>query len=60
MVAPGKRDPVVKQVVQKGEASFAFVFEHYELLHEGDTINTRLQQPASSQADLLSPTTNQV
>jgi len=60
VVAPGKRAPVLKQVVQKGETGFALVFEHYALVREGREVGERLQPPATGPADLLSPITSQV
>jgi hypothetical protein len=70
VLAPGKRPPLLKEVVQKGEKGFALVFEHYALVREGSLVGARIQPPSggtavqsppsSGTADLLSPVTGQV
>lgn len=63
VVAPGRRQPVLKQIVQKGETNFALVFDHYDVVRDGSVVKVRLQQPSSpstaSSADLLSPASTQ-
>jgi hypothetical protein len=60
VVGPGKRPPVLKQVVQKGESSFALVFDHFSLVRDGALVKCKLEQPSPSSADLLSPLSGQV